>query len=318
MSSKKLTKLTDMFHDAPEEQETNNVVGIEKLIPFHKHPFKLYSGTRLEDMVESVKEYGILTPLLVRKTENEMYEILAGHNRWNAARIAGLNEVPIVVVDVQNDDEAMLIVTETNLIQRSFSELLPSERACVIAQHHEALKCQGKRFDLLEDIKRLLNADEINNSDTFDLIDQKQNSREKVGSVYDLSPGAVARYLRVNILSDKLKNFLDDSVIGLYVAVSISYLSNDNQEYLAGFIDSGKKVDIEKANKLKELQKAGKLNEINMAKVLDGTYKPHKKKSILKGYKIKSNVMKKYFQEEQSEDEVESIIEKALELYFKQ
>ena len=111
---------------------------------------------------------------------------------------------------------------------------------------------------------------------------------------------------------------MDDSVIGLYVAVSISYLSNDNQEYLAGFIDSGKKVDIEKANKLKELQKAGKLNEINMVKVLDGTYKPHKKKSILKGYKIKSKVMKKYFQEEQSEEEVESIIEKALELYFKQ
>ena len=307
-----------MFHDAPEEQETNNVVGIEKLIPFHKHPFKLYTGTRLDDMVASVKEYGILTPLLVRNTENDMYEILAGHNRWNAARIAGLNEVPIVVVDVQNDDEAMLIVTETNLIQRSFSELLPSERACVIAQHHEALKCQGKRVDLLEEIKRLLNADEINNSDTFDLIDQKYNSREKVGSEYDLSPGTVSRYLRVNMLSDKLKSFLDDSVICLYAAVSISYLSNDNQEYLAGFIDSGKTVDLKKANKLKELQKAGKLNEINMAKVLDGTYKPHKRKSILKGYKINSKVMKKYFQEEQSEEEVESIIEKALELYFKQ
>lgn len=307
-----------MFQDAQEEQGTNKVIGIDKLVPFHKHPFKLYTGARLDDMVASVKEYGILTPLLVRETENDIYEILAGHNRWNAAQIAGLNEVPIIVVDVQNDDEAMLIVTETNLIQRSFSELLPSERACVIAQHHEALKCQGKRVDLLEGIKMLLNADEMSNSDTFDLIDHKHNSREKVGSEYDLSPGTVARYIRVNMLSDKLKSFMDDDIIGFYAAVSISYLSNENQEYLAGFIDSGKKIDTEKAKKLQELQKAGKLNEINMAKVLDGTYKPRKKKSFLKGYKIKSTVMKKYFQEEQSEEEVETIIEDALKLYFEQ
>ena len=77
-------------------------------------------------MVTSIKEFGVLSPLLVRKIEFDKYEILSGHNRWNAAKIAGLVEVPVVVLEVESDDEAMLIVTETNLIQRSFKDMLPS------------------------------------------------------------------------------------------------------------------------------------------------------------------------------------------------
>ena len=100
------------------------------------------------------------------------------------------------------------------------------------------------------------------------------------------------------------------------ICVEISYLNPEYQSYLAGYIDSGKKIDLEKAQKLRDLQKGNRLNEVTMEKVLDGTYKSKKKKSVLKGIKVNSSIMKKYFKEEQSEKDVQSIIDKALELYF--
>lgn len=322
-TSKKLTSLNDIFGGTNDEQNVKSVtkVDVNKLIPFSKHPFKLYEGARLDDMVRSVKELGVLTPILVRKLDNGNYEILSGHNRWNAAKMVGLSEVPIYLLEDINDEEAMLIVTETNLIQRSFSDLLPSERACVLDQHYQAIKCQRRRTDLIDEIKMLLKSDEIGDEGNFDPLDQTIDSRKIVGNTYDLSSGTVARYIRINKLTSKLKEYTDKNILSIRAAVEISYLNREEQAYLAELLDNGKKLDIEKATKLHKLHKSDKLNEIVMEKVLDGTYNPRKrsmKRSILKGFKIKSKVMKKYFQEEQSEEEVESIIEKALELYFKQ
>ncbi|SFR62502.1 ParB N-terminal domain-containing protein [Anaeromicropila populeti] len=133
------------FSEQSEDTEKEGAVkeiGINQLVPFQNHPFKLYQGARLDDMVRSVKELGVLSPLIVRTISGRFgtCEILAGHNRWNAGREAGLNKVPVVVMDGLSEEEAMLIVTETNLIQRSFSDLCHSERACVLAKHYEALK----------------------------------------------------------------------------------------------------------------------------------------------------------------------------------
>jgi len=320
-SNKKLVSLNDMVGPLGNDKKDENCIldiEINKLVPFRNHPFRLYEGARLDDMVRSIKELGVLAPLLVRKQQDDKYEILSGHNRWNAAKLVGLEKVPIVVLEV-SDEDAMLIVTETNLIQRSFSDLLPSEKACVLASHHTALKCQGKRNDLINQVKMLLNADEMGDKLTNDPVDQRHNSREIVGENYDLSPGTVARYLRINVLPDNLKQYVDDNSISVRAGVEISYLSEVNQSYLAGFLDSGKKLDMEKAAKLHELQKNEKLNEVNMERVLDGTYKSKTKKpqSILKGYKIQPKTMKKYFKEEQTMEEVSAIIDNALELYFK-
>lgn len=320
-TSKKLTSLDEMFGGVTDEQNVKSVtkVDINNLIPFSKHPFKLYEGARLEDMVRSVKELGVLTPILVRKLDNGDYEILSGHNRWNAAKIVGLSEVPIHPLEDINDEEAMLIVTETNLIQRSFNDLLPSERACVLAQHHEALKSQGKRMDLLNEIKLLLSTDEMGAEETSGPLVQKLDSRERTAENYDLSGRTVTRYLRINELSDMLKEFVDTGTVSIRAAVEISYLNADNQSYLAGFLNSGKKLDMEKASKLHTLQKESKLDEFVMEKVLDGTYNPRKPKStksILNGFKIEPKLMKKYFKENQSEKEVKEILEEALELYF--
>lgn len=317
-TNKKLVSLNDMVGPlGNEKKDGNNVLEIEvnKLVSFRNHPFRLYEGARLDDMVRSIKELGVLAPLLVRKHTADEYEILSGHNRWNAAKLVGLEKVPVVVLEV-SDEDAMLIVTESNLIQRSFNDLLPSERACVLASHYYALKSQGKRTDILDRIKLLLNTDEMGDETTSGHDDQKLNSRETTARNYDMSSRTVARYLRINELNQKLKDFLDEDYLSMNICVEISYLNPEYQSYLAGYIDSGKKIDLEKAQKLRDLQKGNRLNEVTMEKVLDGTYKSKKKKSVLKGIKVNSSIMKKYFKEEQSEKDVQSIIDKALELYF--
>lgn len=134
------------------ENQNYQEINIEQLVPFKDHPFALYEGQRFTDMVESICTNGIITPIIVRPIMDGKYEILSGHNRVNAAREAGLAAVPTVVKEV-DDGEAQFIVTETNLIQRSFADLKHSERAMVIAAHYEAMKKKsGYRSDLLEGI----------------------------------------------------------------------------------------------------------------------------------------------------------------------
>lgn len=315
-NSKRLKSLNDIFGDSNTNENSVTLMDVEKLIPFSKHPFKLYTGARLDDMVKSVQELGVLMPILVRDVEDGQYEILSGHNRWNAAKLANKDKVPVRIMDNIDDEMAMLIVTETNLIQRSFNDLCPSERACVLAQHYDAVKKQGKRMDLINEINKLLNAYELGAELTSGPVVQKLDSREKIAENYDMSGRNVTRYIRLNLLSNKLKNFLDLGKISIRAGVELSYLNHENQSYLAGFLDMGNNIDLEKAKKLRELQKNKKLNEMNMQKVLNGSYNTQKPKSILKGYKIDSKTMKRYFKENQSEKEVKEILEAALEMYF--
>lgn len=106
-------------------------IPIDRVVPFRDHPFRLYEGERLRDMIESIKEHGVLTPVIVRESDTG-YEMLAGHNRTNAARLAGLTTVPAIVKKGITDEEAYVYVIETNLMQRSFSDFLPSEKAAIL------------------------------------------------------------------------------------------------------------------------------------------------------------------------------------------
>ncbi len=129
-------------------------IAVEQLVPFHEHPFKLYEGQRLDDMVESIKEHGIMIPILVREHKDK-YEILSGHNRLNAAVMAGLKEVPAIIKVGLTEKEAYTYVIETNLIQRGFSELLPSEQAAALAVEYDKVISQGKRNDIIREIEKL-------------------------------------------------------------------------------------------------------------------------------------------------------------------
>lgn len=124
------------------------LIAIDTIKAFHNHPFHLYEGERLNDMVESIREHGVLNPVIVLKTDDG-YEMLSGHNRANAAKIAGLSKVPAIIKVGLSESEAYVYVIETNLMQRSFAELLPSEKAAVMAAHYDKVCCQGKRNDII-------------------------------------------------------------------------------------------------------------------------------------------------------------------------
>lgn len=183
-------------------------VELDKLVAFDKHPFKLYEGQRFTDMVESVRSNGVILPVIVRSyiKEEGKYEILSGHNRVAAAREAGLKDVPVIIRNNLTDEDALLIVTETNLIQRSFADMKHSERAVVLSVHYEAMKKKsGYRSDLLAEIEEL----------TCAPVGHGKRTRDKLGAQYSLGKTTVARYLRVNKLIPALKERLDNDEIGM-------------------------------------------------------------------------------------------------------
>ena len=164
---------------------------------FRGHPFRLYEGDRLNDLVESIAEHGVLNPVIIRKIERDEdgfeYEMLAGHNRQNAAAIAN-RELPCIVKENLSDEDAWIYVIETNVLQRSFSEMLPSEKAAVLALRYSKMICQGRRNDIVEELKRLENPDEIRENPTSGTQCHRTKSRDILGAEYDLKGRAVANH----------------------------------------------------------------------------------------------------------------------------
>jgi ParB family chromosome partitioning protein len=261
-----------------------------------------------------------MLPLIVRPIDKNIngqeYEILSGHNRANAARIAGLDRVPVIIKDRLTDEEAMLIVTETNLRQRSFADLSHSERASVLTEHYNAIKQQGKRTDLLSEIEMLSNADNFNEKATSSQFATKFRTDDKVGENYNLSKDKVARYIRIGQLINELKERLDNGEIPFIAAVDISFLKAGEQELLEELLQDNPsyKLDIKKADMIKSLSLGRSLTEERISEILSGKYfKSNKPKS--KAIKIKPKLLKRFFNEEQPA-EIEKIIEEALEFYF--
>ena len=277
---------------------------------YHDHLFTLYTGKRLEDMVESVKENGILNPIIVLKKEDGAYEILSGHNRVNAARQAKLNVIPCIVKENLTDKEAYTYVIETNLMQRSFSDLLPTEKALVLKMRYEKIASQGKRNDLKNEIE-LLDKGIIEKEDKIG----KADSRKTLGKEYNLSGASIARYLRLNKLSDFWKQDVDNEKIGLTMAVDLSYLSKEIQEYL---YQQSKELELTlKPSDAKVLHMMN--NEEHLNQEMVRAYLLNLQKPKMKAYqnvRLSQNIFQKFFQDETKEN-VENIIEKALENYFK-
>jgi ParB family chromosome partitioning protein len=278
-------------------------LSLDELVPFNNHPFKLYDDKRKEDMTESVKVNGIITPIIVRPTDDGKHEILSGHNRAEAAKEAGLTEIPAIVRTDLSDDEALLIVTETNLIQRSFADMSHSERATVIAAHHEATKHQGKRRELVSEVEELLG--------TSRLIGEKVKDRKAAGTKYDISARMQSRYLRVNELVPELKERLDRGEMPLYAAVSLSFLRKREQESLDALLDKFE-INMRTAEILREMSAEKQLNKDEIKKVLAGDDKPTKMKPI----KFSGKFLSQYFNEEQDPKEIEDIVAQALQKWF--
>lgn len=233
-------------------------IEIELLKHFPNHKFKLYTGKRLEDMIESIEQYGVIVPIVVWKNEND-FIILSGHNRVEACKKLGLDEIPCVIKEDLTMEEATLIVTETNFMQRSFSDLSYSERAYTLEQHYKALKCQGKRNDLLQEIGNLMKNG----------TEKSEYNIEKVGNEYNLSKDTVARYMRLAKLNEDLLQKVDNESLSFMVAYNISFIEDETLQQKINFIlNNGQKISLEKSQELKKLYKEFKLNADNLENYL--------------------------------------------------
>jgi len=288
---------------------------LEKLSPFKSHPFKLYTGQRFEDMVESIKANGVIIPIIIRPIDEFNYEILSGHNRVEASRAAGLEAIPCIIRDGLTDDDAMLIVTESNLIQRSFSDMTYYERSVVLTMHHNATKHQGKRTDLIQDIENMLKASDNDVSEASGAMRQKLDSRGQTGDRYDLSSRVVAYYLRIHDLNKSLVDRLENGEIAFRTAVTLTYLSEDEQRVVDDVLDSSHyKLDMKKADSLRTASKRKPLDHETVEQILAGKKKP--KSSSLAQFKLKPKILSRYFGSDAKHDEIEALIIKGLDLVF--
>ena len=306
-----------VFQDAvdlisPPEEKVNLVnngqtmILAEKIVPFHNHPFRLYEGKRFDDMVDSICEHGVLIPVIVQKIADG-YEMLSGHNRWNAAKIVGIKEIPAIVKENLTEREAYAYVIETNMLQRSFDDLLPSEKAAVLAERYEKVMCQGRRNDILEEIAMLNGMDA---PETCGHNVHKSKSRDAVGEDYGMTGRNIARYMRLNQTTDQIKKMVDEGIMTMVTAVELSYLSEEEQKQVCTVLD-------ENGGKIKNAQAVELHNEA-------GSLTADKVKDILVGdtqakpvsdAKMFAQIKKKYFKGK-STDEIMGVLEQALTTWF--
>lgn len=297
---------------SPPEEKVNLVnngqtmILAEKIVPFHNHPFRLYEGKRFDDMVDSICEHGVLIPVIVQKIADG-YEMLSGHNRWNAAKIVGIKEIPAIVKENLTEREAYAYVIETNMLQRSFDDLLPSEKAAVLAERYEKVMCQGRRNDILEEIAMLNGMDA---PETCGHNVHKSKSRDAVGEDYGMTGRNIARYMRLNQTTDQIKKMVDEGTMTMVTAVELSYLSEEEQKQVCTVLD-------ENGGKIKNAQAVELHNEA-------GSLTADKVKDILVGdtqakpvsdAKMFAQIKKKYFKGK-STDEIMGVLEQALTTWF--
>lgn len=259
---------------------------LELLVAFAEHPFKPYSGEQLWDLVKSIEEHGVLTPILVRPAKDgQRYEIISGHNRVNAARRAGLKTIPATVREL-DDDAATLAMVESNLRQRE--QLLPSEKAFAYKMQMDALKHQGKATSSQFETK--LRSDEI----------IAQSSKE--------SRATVQRFIRLTNLITPLLNMVDEKRMAMGPAVELSYLPQDDQELLLDVMTAADCTpSLSQAIRLRKLSEAGQFDPDRLDEIIDEE-KPNQREKVT--FRLEDLVP--YFPES-SVEEIRDIIMKLIE-----
>ena len=314
------------------QQEQLKQIDINLLISYHNHKFKLYEGERLEDMVNSIKANGVLTPIIVRPAPNDTgkYEILAGHNRCNAAKLAGLQTVPGIIKEGLSDDEAEMYVIETNTMQRGFNDLSVSEQAAVIAMRHSRMFDPAKREEIAKELTVFENTD---GEET-----EKKSKLAITGEEYSLSKNTVARLIRVNALLEACDKFTfavnSKKDLSVRAAVELSYIPKTALEvifekYKTNILEDhvwqlSVAISMSTAEWLREIFKDFRGTKSQAEKLLDKVNIEKTRQNIdnitVKPIKISipSDTFRKYFNAETKPDEAADIIDKALQMYFSQ
>jgi ParB family chromosome partitioning protein len=271
------------------------IVPLAEIDPFPSHPFQIRDDEEMTSLVESIKEYGVLTPAIVRKSDKERYELVSGHRRKHACELAGIAEMPVIVRDMTKE-QAIVEMADSNL-QRE--RVLPSERAWAFKLKMDALKKQGKRTDLTSTpVARKL---------------QSTETAELVGAVTGDSKDTVRRYIRLTNLIAPLLKMVDESAIAFRPAVEISYLPKQSQKDLLAAMEAEACTPSHaQAIKLKAFSQEGKLTPEVIALIMQ-EQKPNQVEKI----RIPRDALAKYFKKDDTQDTITQTIIKALELLRK-
>lgn len=272
-----LPKLDDLF--TSQEQRDSKVVDEVKEIELYKigefpdHPFRVIDDDKMQEMVKSVKEYGVLLPVIVRKRGEGNYQMISGHRRKRACELAGIEKIKCIVKDL-TDDEATILMVDSN-IQRE--EILPSEKAFAYKMKLEAMKHQGKRVDLEE-------------NETSRPLDGKLESAERMGEEVGESARTIQRYIRLTYLIPELLEQVDSKRIAFRPAVELSYLSEENQYVVENIFEFDEVTpSLSQAIRLKKLEQEGNLTEEKIEEIMQQE-KPNQKEYI----KIHNEKIEKY------------------------
>ena len=276
----KLPKLDDLFTSQAqrdyEKAEKVEEIDINKIADFPNHPFKVQDDDKMDEMVKSVKQYGVILPVIVRPKDDGTYEMISGHRRKRACELAGIKQIRCIVKDL-SDDEAVILMVDSN-IQRE--EILPSEKAFAYKMKLEAMKHQGKRIDLLEDETSTPMVEKLKGKTSVGMLGEQNNE----------SAEQIRRYIRLTYLIPELLEQVDIKRIAFRPAVELSYLSEDNQYVLLNIFEFDEVTpSLSQAIRLKKLEQEGNLTEEKIEEIMQQE-KPNQKEFI----KIHNEKIEKY------------------------
>ena len=275
-----------------EQREQVRQIPIGELFPFKNHPFKVLDDDSMSDTVESVKQYGVLSPLIARPRPKGGYEIISGHRRQHAAELAGLETLPVIVRQM-DDDAAIILMVDSNL-QRE--HILPSERAFAYRMKLDAIKNQGTRSDL-----------------TSTQVVSKLRSNEKLGAENNQSRETVRRFIRLTNLIPELLDMVDNKTVSFNPAVELSYLSPEQQqEVIRAMDDTQNFPSVSQAKRIKKLAQDGTFTTETVIAIMG-----EEKKSELDTVTIKNDTLRKYFPRSYTPKQMEDTIIKLLEQWQK-
>ena len=282
----------DIFstEESRQEQQREQVqqIPIGELFPFKNHPFKVLDDESMQRTVESVEQYGVLSPLIARPRAEGGYEIISGHRRQHAAQLAGLDALPVIVRQM-DDDAAVLLMVDSNLQREN---ILPSERAFAYKMKLEVLKNQGARSDL-----------------TSTQLVSKLRSNEQLGAENNQSRETVRRFIRLTNLIPELLDMVDEKKIAFNPAVELSYLdTNQQRDFLEAMNDTQNAPSLSQAQRLKRLAQEGHFS-YDVAFAVMG----EEKKDELDKVVIKNDTLRKYFPRSYTPKQMEDTIIKLLD-----
>lgn len=282
----KLTTVEELLGVPNEEVATE--IDLVQIRSFKNHPFKVMDDEKMQDLMESIKENGILTPVLVRPIDNNQYEMISGHRRMHAASMLKMDMIPAIIREM-TDEEAVLKMVDSNI---QSEELLPSEKAFAYKMKLEAMKKQGCRSDL-----------------TSDQNGRKLESAYVISEQVGESKTQVRRFIRLTELIPELLELVDRKRINFTIAVDISYINQEIQKWLFNYICANGVITPAQVKTLRKQCDAGTMTQKKMVAILNDCMKP---KSISRKITLSEKKLSQYFDEEYSIEEMEGILFESL------